>query len=1116
MILRNDVFLEACNHIVGANLLFAGYFRFNQHETSATLSRNMRTFCIVGQIVVGMQNENCAIANILLCRLVFANRWLGTATPHDINTNQLLFGNHFLPMDNEKLIMNSCREACDHMEKMQCPICCEDDVKPANIVSCHFCDYKTCVDCAQHYLLHTIETAHCMNCRKGWTREYMLDCFPKKFVLKEYKEHRENVLFDKEKSLLPASQPYAERELRARAKKNEVTKVADAKKAAYQEFRESHRGYAFIATALDKMTEDMSKILPHTYARYYQPSPLLYLQHHQRVRLCDYPCQGNLLNGSCTVCFAKTCNDCGHKYFPRPSRMNIEQHVCREEHVQKEKKRKDLLATYRELMNSAEALEYLELQPQAEMLMRRYDREISKKRREMRLIPDNLGVTIPAIEKEKRTFVRPCPVNECRGFLSTAWKCGMCENFTCPHCHEVKGKSRDAPHVCLQENVETAKLLAKDTRPCPNCGTRIFKISGCFAENTPILMWTGDTKMSQDIIVGDVLVGDDGNPRVVEELVQGEDKLYKVTQNKGMDYIVNSKHTLVLKYTGNGNITWLNTDKCYVMRWFDTSNKRVKTKKIYVSDQISKEYAYQLMVEHKNTIHLEDSIEITVDDYLSLPQSTKAALKGYKCGHIEWENSQVLMDPYMLGLWLGDGTHDRAEIACSDKETQYFLFDWCSKNSCELVHDEKYKFRIRRSGIANKRRAIGYGCTSDTCKGCIEKKSYICDLTTEQIPLTTYAKENPFHSILRKYGLYKNKQVPKEYITNDRSTRLSLLAGLIDSDGYVCNKGTRVFVVQTNRSIADQVCLIATSLGFTTNLTKREKKGVCIGEAAPKDYKDQYCINISGLKLHEIPTLIARKKCAGSKPNKDGLRTNIQVTSVGEGKYYGWRVGGNHRFLAADLTVLRNCDQMWCTECHTGFSWSTGEIERGNIHNPHYYEFMRRNQGRGGNAREIRDIPCGGLPEYTQLYSKFRKLLSSDEFEKLEPYHRVIGEVMDLRTWYRHRNLEDRREIRVKYLLKDYDDTQFKRMLQMKAKAQEKITNIDQVLDMFVMASTSILQRVQDIKTRQEALDILMELEELRKYMNNSMEKVSTVYDCKTPSIDSDIQLHRVGERKQW
>jgi hypothetical protein len=83
------------------------------------------------------------------------------------------------------------------------------------------------------------------------------------------------------------------------------------------------------------------------------------------------------------------------------------------------------------------------------------------------------------IQKERNVFVRACPDENCRGFLSTQWKCGICEQYSCPECHIVKGKTRDCDHTCNPDDVATAKLLAKDTKPCPNCGTGIFKICGC-------------------------------------------------------------------------------------------------------------------------------------------------------------------------------------------------------------------------------------------------------------------------------------------------------------------------------------------------------------------------------------------------------------------------------------------------------------------------------------------------------------------------------------------------------------------------------------------------------------------------------------------------------------
>jgi len=84
-----------------------------------------------------------------------------------------------------------------------------------------------------------------------------------------------------------------------------------------------------------------------------------------------------------------------------------------------------------------------------------------------------------AAAADKKKFVRQCPANGCRGFLSSQWKCGLCEKWTCPDCHEVKGDHRDCAHTCDPNSVETAKMLEKDSKPCPKCQSLIFKIEGC-------------------------------------------------------------------------------------------------------------------------------------------------------------------------------------------------------------------------------------------------------------------------------------------------------------------------------------------------------------------------------------------------------------------------------------------------------------------------------------------------------------------------------------------------------------------------------------------------------------------------------------------------------------
>ncbi len=77
-------------------------------------------------------------------------------------------------------------------------------------------------------------------------------------------------------------------------------------------------------------------------------------------------------------------------------------------------------------------------------------------------------------------YVQKCPNDECRGFLSTRWKCGLCDVVVCAKCHEIKN-SNDCKkeHKCKKENIESVIAKNKESRPCPKCTSRISKIEGC-------------------------------------------------------------------------------------------------------------------------------------------------------------------------------------------------------------------------------------------------------------------------------------------------------------------------------------------------------------------------------------------------------------------------------------------------------------------------------------------------------------------------------------------------------------------------------------------------------------------------------------------------------------
>jgi len=79
----------------------------------------------------------------------------------------------------------------------------------------------------------------------------------------------------------------------------------------------------------------------------------------------------------------------------------------------------------------------------------------------------------------KKQFMMPCPADGCRGFLSTQWKCELCGLYTCKECFEILGDRKTDEHTCTPDNLASAELIRKETKPCPTCGCRIYKIDGC-------------------------------------------------------------------------------------------------------------------------------------------------------------------------------------------------------------------------------------------------------------------------------------------------------------------------------------------------------------------------------------------------------------------------------------------------------------------------------------------------------------------------------------------------------------------------------------------------------------------------------------------------------------
>jgi hypothetical protein len=108
----------------------------------------------------------------------------------------------------------------------------------------------------------------------------------------------------------------------------------------------------------------------------------------------------------------------------------------------------------------------------------------------------------------RHQFIAPCPVSDCRGFLSTSYKCGTCQKQFCSACRELQTEA----HTCDPALVETIKAITKDSRACPSCGTAISRVSGCDQ------MWCTQCDTPFSYRTGERLTGTIHNPHYFERL----------------------------------------------------------------------------------------------------------------------------------------------------------------------------------------------------------------------------------------------------------------------------------------------------------------------------------------------------------------------------------------------------------------------------------------------------------------------------------------------------------------------------------------------------------------------------------------------------------------------
>jgi deoxycytidine triphosphate deaminase len=154
-------------------------------------------------------------------------------------------------------------------------------------------------------------------------------------------------------------------------------------------------------------------------------------------------------------------------------------------------------------------------------------------------------------------------------------------------------------------------------------------------------------------------------------------------------------------------------------------------------------------------------------------------------------HKELPIDPYVLGIWLGDGTTTAAIVTTADDEV---LANVSAAGERAAKASGPLAYRVGGTGQPRRRDGLGRFAGDDSLSG-----------------------------RLRDLGLLGNKHIPDLYLRGDIEQRRSLLAGLMDSDGYADKLG-RCDLTTTDRALAEQYRELIASLGFKPVIATKTAK----------------------------------------------------------------------------------------------------------------------------------------------------------------------------------------------------------------------------------------------------------------------------------------------------
>lgn len=392
-------------------------------------------------------------------------------------------------------------------------------------------------------------------------------------------------------------------------------------------------------------------------------------------------------------------------------------------------------------------------------------------------------------------------------------------------------------------------------RECPECGTLVntfrpidyqaaflanpkrYKMTaggfGCTHPDMYILMFDGSKKKAKDIQLGELLMGPDNTPRKVLEIHKGNDTRYRINL-KGV--------AEPLEFNGGHILYLFNRD------WTGI-NKRGQHN-----------YLGQYMT-------------MPIENYIHTSKRFKNSHYWLFTQGFEYDYKPVPIEPYLLGLLLGDGYIGRSvSLTTNDEE----LIRVCK------IYEDIYNVKVVVQSKKGNTKTVGF-ITRNKNEG-----------------TQGYPKNNLLEALrdLNLSGtLAQTKFIPDVYKQNSKDVRRKILAGLIDTDGYQhCNT---IYITLAGEQLARDIKDVAQSLGIRARLTTRKVKG----------HPDNiyYRVTLSGAELNNLPMILERKK-VNATPNKRQYTQRFTIEKVSDNApYVGFTVDGDHLYVEAEnYSIIHN------------------------------------------------------------------------------------------------------------------------------------------------------------------------------------------------------------------